>query len=502
MKRDTNARCWGILKLKKALRHFPALNLRQALAVFIMCMVNVPETMFASPCNDFARTMCRIRLEPSRSFIQKTQEPVTRVSIADPEIADVQLITPTQVLIISKKNLGVTNLIIWHGDEQAEVYEVMVYMPEKLMQFVRDRIHAMVPGAAVVVWPAKDGGILLDGEVTSQEMLDRTLQIVGGFVDNSTNLITVRGSQQVQLEVRIAEVSRSGMKEMGLGYLKSNDWGIGVFPSGSVEGNLSPGTRSVVLGEQSGELQQVLTSTMALTSPFGSAFQVALHSVKNDTLSILSILKGQGLARMLACPTLVTMSGQEANFLVGGEFPIPVSNEDGNTNIEFKKYGIMLRFTPTVVGKETITLLVCPEVSAPDYSLSVFSGGVAVPGLKTRRGSTTLQLKDGQTFVMAGLLKEETAVMINKIPFLGDIPILGTLFTSKEFQKKESELMIVVTPRLVGALNPDEVPVLPGEEMHDNISDSDFFLMNKTKSNADIPQDAPPAFVGDIGFSR
>ena len=135
------------------------------------------------------------------------------------------------------------------------------------------------------------------------------------------------------------------------------------------------------------------------------------------------------------------MSGQEAEFLVGGEFPVPMESGDGQTTIDYKTFGIMLRFTPMVVAPETITVQVEPEISNVDYSLAVTSGGVSVPGLKTRRGSTTLQLKDGQTFVMAGLLQEDISTVVNKVPFLGDIPYLGGLFTSKQFQKNESELI-------------------------------------------------------------
>ncbi|WP_269435751.1 type II and III secretion system protein family protein [Desulfosarcina ovata] len=147
----------------------------------------------------------------------------------------------------------------------------------------------------------------------------------------------------------------------------------------------------------------------------------------------------------------------------------------------YKTFGIMLRFTPMVVAPETITVQVEPEISTVDYSLSVTSGGVNVPGLKTRRGSNTLQLKDGQTFVIAGLLQEDSSTVTNKIPFLGDIPYLGSLFTSKEFEKNESELMIIVTPRLVRALNPDEVPRLPGEEEMGVVGDAGFFLKTEPK---------------------
>lgn len=471
---------------------------------------------YSGTCADFAGPGCRIEIEVSKSFVKKTTEPITRVSIADPDIADVRLITPTQVLLVAKKKPGRTSLIVWHEgkaseSERADVYEVIVRVPSNLLQRMNSTLKRLAPGAGVRVVPG-NMGLILDGRVESLAMMDRVVSIAKSFVGNLINLVTVQGSQQVQLEVKIAEVSRSGMKQMGLNFMNFRDWNMGIFSGGSFTGTanltgggtparttteLNPATGVISSTTVAGGAPMQISSLTEVGSPFGAAFQLAFHAVNDDILAILGILKGQGLARMLARPTLVTMTGQEADFLVGGEFPVPVAGESGETNIEFKKFGIMLRFTPTVVGRETITLKVEPEVSNVDYALSVFSGGVAVPGLKTRRGSTTLQLKDGQTFVMAGLLKEETRTVVNKIPLLGDIPILGALFTSKEFQKQETELVIVVTPRLVRALNADEVQPLPGENMNNNVSDLDFFLLNRTESSG-----TPAEFVGETGFSR
>ncbi|QTA86747.1 Pilus formation protein domain-containing protein [Desulfonema magnum] len=493
------------------------LNRCQLFIVFIFLTICVPNVLHASVCDDFAEPSCTIEIEPRKSFVKKTEERVTSISIGDAALADVEMITPTQILIVAKKEMGTTNLIIWYGDDRAEVCEVNVRVVRNLVKEIQKQLEEIVPRARVKVRKGK-AGIILDGEVESQEMLDRVLKLSGTFGVPSLNLITLRGSQQVQLEVQIAEVSRSAEKQMGLGALvnglKLNDhWNIGIMPNGTVAGqswgfseDWETGTARETVNTTVGKItDKALESAIQMSSPYASAFQLALHAVEDNTLGILSILKGQGLARILASPTLVTMSGQEASFLVGGEFPIPLWGE--GLSIHFKKFGVMLRFTPTVVGKETITLQVNPEVSSPDYSLSIFSGGAAVPGLKTRRGSTTLQLRDGQTFVMAGLLKEEERTVINKIPFLGDIPILGSLFTSKEFQKDESELVITVTPRLVRALNPNEVPALPGEQTSGEISDVDFFLLNRLEKEKQLAknnnlENISPAFVGGMGFAR
>lgn len=491
------------------------------LAQFLWTL-NIPALSQAGSCRDFAQSACHIDVELQKSFVKQADETITRVSIADPRIADVELITPTQVLVIAKDRAGTTSLTLWHGDTLAEVYDIRVYASDALIQAIQDRLSRLVPGAKVRVLPAKEG-VILDGEVESQETLERVLTLVKSYVTPANNLMTLKGNQQVQLEVKIAEVSRSGMKQMGLSFLNNRDWTVGVFPSGQVTGSATSDNFHVpsttietidVFGNVSrttteGGTDRILSSIMDIASPFGSAFQVALHAVEDDTLAILSLLKGQGLSRILACPTLVTMSGQEAEFMVGGEYPYPVQGESGQTSIEFKRFGVMLRFTPMVVGKETLTIHVEPEVSSLDFSLPVTSGGVAVPGLRSRRGSTTLQLKDGQTFAMAGLLNEETRTVVNKIPFFGDLPLLGALFTSKEYQRNESELVIIVTPRLVRALNPEEVPLLPGEGENDHVGDVDFFLLNQVSGPVEKPPvglgsetGRVPGFTGETGFSR
>ena len=504
--------------------------------LLIYCFfLNIPQVS-AGSCSDYATSGCTIQIEMYKSFIKKTDKDITRISIANSDIADARVISPRQVLLIGNK-AGSTNLIIWYKndnkkenepeeEELAEVYDVSVYVSYALMNTIHNTIRRLVPDSQVNIQRAKSG-VILDGHVESQQMLERVLNIAKSYVDifDNNNLISIRGSQQVQLEVRIAEVSRSGIKQMGLGFLNNNDWSIGLFSSGEASGTSiaqnmvtpptvtesidSQGTQTTTTSSRGG-ISRGTESIIDLASPFGSAFQIALHAVEDDSMAILSILKGQGLSRILASPTLVTMSGQEAEFMVGGEYPYPVPGSLGQTTIEYKRFGIMLIFTPTVVGKETISIQVQPEVSSLDYSSAVSSGGVAVPGLRTRRGSTTLQLKDGQTFAMAGLINEEVQSVSNKVPFLGDIPILGTLFTSKEFQRSETELVIMVTPRLVRAMNPDEVPSLPGEGDTDNISDADFFLKNrvsnpvkKTNHKPDKKQKkTTPEFSGKTGFTR
>lgn len=481
-----------------------------AAAVFFFLSLFQFAPLFAD-CDGYGSDQCRIRIDLHKSHVQTTDRDITRAAVADPDIADIQVITPRQILLISKGKTGATNLIVWHGDDHADLYEVTVAIPDAYYTAIQNRIDRLVPDADIDVVPGAQG-VLLSGRVESLRMLESVLSSVESFGVPYENLITVAASQQVQLEVTVAEISKSGAKQMGLGFLNNSDLSIGLFSSGSVTGNMT-GSETVVpessyttINTLTGIVTQYtnkggtskdLSSEMELFSPFASAFQLAIQG--NDAMGILSVLKGQGLARVLATPTLVAMSGQEAEFLVGGEFPVPIQDDDAAT-IQFKEFGVLLRFTPMVVDRETITIQVAPEVSTVDYSLSVYSGGVAVPGIKTRRGATTLQLKDGQSFIMAGLLSEEVSSNTSKVPFLGDIPILGTLFTSKEFQKNETELMILVTPRLVRALNPDETPALPGEDHAANVGDADFFLLNR---RLDLePTTGNPEFHGATGFVK
>jgi pilus assembly protein CpaC len=461
-------------------------------------------------------------LEPGKGAVINTKRPISAISVADPELADVHIPenqNERQILLFSKKKTGATNLIVWYQKNAKEsvapydTYEVVVSFPDDTIMRLTQALNGLPPQVCRA-WVRPGGkGILLGGEVDGPETLDAVRKIVAGYVDaNYTDLIVVRGMQQVQLSVRIAEVSRSDLKQMGLGFLLNRDWSIGVLPPGSgATGNITTdsGRRATDTRTGGDRLSSEISGTSSsletgaeLGSAFSSAFQLAVYSLHDNFLGILSMMKGQNLVRILASPTLVTMSGQEASFLVGGEFPVPVSGSDNQTNIDYKNYGIMLRFTPTVTAGETINLQVNPEISNIDYSTAVASGGVAVPGLKTRRASATLQLRDGQSFVMAGLLNEELASIVSKIPLLGDIPYLGTLFTSKEYQKKETELMIIVTPHLVRALNPAEVPSLPGENNMHAVSDSAFFLGNEAEPRAEAAAPGDDQLIGGGGFAR
>jgi len=525
--------------------------------LFIIIFFLLTCCSFAYAANDNIKPAPEIKgVFLGKTFLFETAHDFKRVAVGDLRIANVRAIS-TRQLLIKGLNPGWTNLIIWHNDNvPAQFYDFKVEIDPKMIADVETLIKKLVPASRVRMIPANQE-LLLEGEVESIEDMHRVLQIATAFFsskkkkkeskseegESSTtinigtgksgsdseeggsqlednldmtvavknNLIILKGSQQVQLEVKIAEVSRSNMKKMGLSFLNDRDWSIGVFPTGSADGSMSnEHVRAVRTITSAGIMDQVeggsfIDSAVDIASPFGAAFQVLLHSAGDNSLAMLSILKGQGLAKLLATPTLVTMSGQSASFNVGGEFPVPTTDSEGSTSISYKEYGVLLKFTPTVTGKETITLNVSPEVSSPDWSVGTASGGVSVPGLKSRTAHATLQLKDGQTFVMAGLLKEDSHVVTNKIPFLGDLPVLGTLFTSREVEKNETELVIIVTPRLVQPLNKNELVSLPGDNLIDSVNDFEFFFLNKTGKEAGFKgsdKKPEPKFTGEIGFEK
>jgi len=451
-----------------------------------------------------------LELTAGKSFVLECDEKVVRVAVGDPKIADVRPLNREKVLINAIEP-GTTNLIVWYNDDTTDVYDLTVKYD---IAEIKKKLKEMVPGADVRV-SMSFKVLLVDGYVDDQETMDRVLRVLQAFVgrDYIRNLLVLKGPQQVQLEARIVEISRSDIKRYGLGFLldvqhNGKQIGIGgLLPPGTdrnSDTDLS-GTGGIGVAED-GSTSLLnsfqMTSSYLLSTPFVNAFQIAFHMLDDNISGLLSLLKSQGLATIMAQPTLVAMSGQEASFHVGGTFPVPVTGSYGSTGFEDQEYGVELEFTPTVTGKETIHLVVTTSVSDIDYSTSVTSGGATVPGIVNREASSTLQLKDGQTFAIAGLLKESINSVVNKVPFFGDIPIIGTIFRSKEYLKEETELIILVTPRLVKAMNKNEIPPLPGEMNDFNQNDFEFFLLDRMWKKKRSNSEKIPRFSGPTGFGN
>ena len=298
----------------------------------------------------------------------------------------------------------------------------------------------------------------------------------------------VTGDQQVQLEVRFAEVARSGLREIGVNFFhKSTDGrtvagmtGHGVNPGDFLNTTTNPSMPGTgPYGAWTDRLGARALPPDVHAPQFTDGFNLWVSALVKDFpfSAMLSLLEQTGLAKVLAEPTLVTLSGQQAKFLAGGEIPIPITGGLGQVHVEWKKFGIILEFTPTVIGQETIHLDLKAEVSDIDPTLNVIIAGTTVPGLTSRQSSTTVRLGDGQSFAIAGLLSDKTRSQIDRVPFLGNIPILGALFRSTQFRRDESELLVIVTAHLAHPLAPHQVPQLPTERELNHPSDLELFLL-------------------------
>ena len=446
---------------------------------------------------------------------------LTRVSVAS-DLAEVDAFPPNE-LIITGKRLGTTAITVWRGERRVEIIEVIVGYPHA-------RIAELLAQAMPTIRDLKleDAGthVIIHGEVDSTGDVERAEEIVRGFLPKAgnkeaesgiVNLLRVAGKQQVQLEVSFAEVSRSALKQVGINlWHRSRD----NFTAGLLGPQTTPrtiGTETLIDADPehvAGETTPLTDSnTPVVLPPVVGAFS-ALFSLGNDYefpfAAALSVLANKGYARTLSEPTLVAMSGKKATFLAGGEFPLPLPQALGQVTIEFKKFGVQLEFVPTVVD-DTIQLAVDMTVSDLDFSLGIKLSNVTVPGLTKRHSATTVRLKDGQSFVIAGLLSDKVRSNIDKVPWLGDIPVLGTLFRSTRYQREETELLVVVTARLVRPQG--ERPILPGEFDRTDPSDLELFFLgtheSKPSDDAEVEavtsgggQASAGSPSGPVGFRR
>jgi pilus assembly protein CpaC len=375
------------------------------------------------------------------------------------------------------KKVGMTGISLLGSDKRVMAVinvEVAYDVPA-----LRARIREHVPDSNVDV-SSVNGTILLTGTVPDTPALSKVMAIAEQVAPKAvTNAMSVRGSQQVLLEVRFVEANRDSVRSLGVGWevLGNRFGGISGLP-------LSGGTADT------GGFP--LVNLAGAGTPFGVAVARLLDG--NTTVDVLvQALEERGLARRLAEPNLVALSGDTASFLAGGEFPFPVQANFDKITIEFKKFGVGLAFTPTVLGDGLINLKIEPEVSEIDPNNSITVNGTQIPGLVVRRAQTTLELRDGQSFALAGLLQTTNFSTQAQLPWIGQVPVLGTLFSSNAFQKKETDLVIIVTPKLVRPARPGDRLATP----HDSrlpANDIEFFV----KRQQEIKADRPPPLQGHI----
>ena len=368
-----------------------------------------------------------------KSLVLRSPKPLKRASLANSDIADTLVLSPTQ-LYLNAKVIGATNLTLWGRDGKVfAVYDVVI---QPNITRLKTQIHELFPEEKGIQIRASQEHITLSGSASGPEIITQVVGLANTYAPKKVmNFLQVDGVQQVMLEVKVAEMARGVLKRLGVNFIH--------LASDANQFGLLDDLTS--FDNDDGTITQLLGTSIDLALGFNFGEDVLLLA--------LAALKQHNLTKILAEPTLVAISGQEASFLAGGEFPVPVPQSFGVTTILFKEFGVSLKFNPTVLSGGNILLKISPEVSELDFSNGVNFEGFTIPALLTRKVETIIELKDGQSFAIAGLLQENIREAIAKYPLLGDIPILGALFRSTSFQKNETELIIIVTPRLVKPLD-------------------------------------------------
>ena len=444
-----------------------------------------------------------IAVPVNKSQVIRSDRPFARALIGNPEIADVLPLSSSSLYVLGKK-AGTTSLTLYdRGSNLIAVVDVVVgpdviSLKRQLSQSLGDGVGARISNDSVV----------LEGIVSSAVAADRAVQLAETYAPGKViNLLSLGSAQQVMLEVRFSEIKRGALKDIGFGFFVSND-------SGSLTGAVGGGaslisdrgtttTTTTVDGVTTTvenpnppnlSLGAIIDSFGILTKRFG-AFGLNFDAA-------LNALERKGVITTLAEPTLVALSGETANFLAGGEFPVPVLQDSGSGSngitIEWKPFGVSLAFTPTVLADGVINIIVEPEVSSIDPTASIVVNNLRIPGLQTRRAKTVVELRDGESFAMAGLLRTDFQDTIRQFPILGSIPIIGLLFKSTNFQREETELVIIVTPRLVRPVPAHALKVPTDRAGPPN--EGDLFMLGRTDTGVPpgpgatgIPPAPPPA---------
>jgi len=381
-----------------------------------------------------------------------------RLAISDEKIAQVIPINFRQA-IVNGLTFGQVNLVAWAKKKEGEPERLVafdIYVQSNL-SLIDNQVKVLFPKENIQLSQANNS-VVLSGTVTKPEIAEQVQKIIEAAGLKVTNLIKapVLDAAQVQLQIRVAEVNRSVLREIATAY--------GIV-NGTVPAYISSGGPGVL---NTADLSAGANRSAALGFGILSPLNLFLGNTNNSaaTQAFIRALQTRGAFRELAEPNLIAMHGQKASFLAGGEFPIPIlqSVNAGQSAITviFKEFGVKLEFTPTIIDENHIRLELAPEVSSLNVAAGVIVQGISIPGLRVRRAKTTLELRDGQSFALAGLIDNTEQVSLSKIPLLGDIPVLGELFKSRSFQRNETELLFLATVKLVEPLNPDQLPRLPG----------------------------------------
>jgi pilus assembly protein CpaC len=382
-----------------------------------------------------------LRVMVGKSLLINTTERLRRISITDPAIAFAQVITPTQILVHGKSP-GEVSLLIWDELERSRSFDLRVDVD---VSACAEEEHRVFPDEQIAVTPSR-AAVVLSGHVSTEDVAKRAGELASAYSPKVVNVLTFGpvGAQEVLLQVKFAEVDRSALTQLGVNFISTGAANtIGTVTTGQFGGfgpqTLTPGTSVAANGT---------TATTAPGTTLNNVLNLFLFRSDINLGATIEALQTKNLLQILAEPNLIAVNGKEASFLAGGQFPFPIVQPGAGftaVTISFKEFGVRLQFTPVIMPNGNIHLKVAPEVSTLDFANALTISGFTVPALSTRRAETEFELQDGQSFVIAGLMDNRVTDIYNKIPGLGDIPILGNFFRSKSLQKSNSELMVLCT---------------------------------------------------------
>jgi len=466
--------------------------LTAALLGLTVGLAHVPDVGYAETLRVVKRgTSSTLNVPMNRAVVVESDAPFAELSIANPAIADISSLSDRTIYVLGKSP-GLTTLTLLDANGQL-ITNVDVRVAADISEF-KERLRQILPGERIEVRTANDG-IVLSGIVSSAQKLQRALDLAERYApERVSNLMGVGGIQQVMLKVRFAEMQRTVSKSLSSSLaLNGNMFGGGLGVNGGTNTNNNSGAVSTSLG---GNIPSVNEANGAMLFGFNAG------SVQVGVL--LEALESKGVVRTLAEPNLTALSGQEAKFLAGGEYPIPVSQEDGAITIEFKPFGVELNFTPRVVDGDLINLELDAAVSSLDPTNAATYNNFSISAFKRRETSTTVEMRDGESFAIAGLLQDDFRDVNGQVPWLGDVPVLGALFRSANYQREQSELVIIVTAHLVTPTR-GEALALPTDRVRPP-SEKDLFLNGKVASDGRRPtrgaagEIAKQDFTGSYGY--
>jgi len=404
----------------------------------------------------------------NRAVVVESDTPFAELSIANPGIADISSLSERTIYVLGKEP-GRTTLTLLGGDGRL-ITNVEIHVTPDIAEF-KERLEQILPGEPIEVRTANDG-IVLSGTVSSSAKLDRALQLAERYASGRvSNLMSVGGTQQVMLRVRFAEMQRSVSKQL------SSSVAIGGDALGGDLGTSIGTGAAVTEGGRAG----ALTGALPGANDNQGAMLFGFNAGGLEVGILLEALEERGVVRTLAEPNLTALSGQEARFLAGGEYPIPIAQEENQITVEYKPFGIELNFVPRVLDGDVINLELNASVSSLDPTNGFSQNGFSIDAFSTRETSTTVEMRDGESFAIAGLLSDDFTDLAGQVPWLGDIPVLGALFRSAEYSREQTELVIIVTPHLVTPTR-GEALALPTDRVRPP-SERDLFLFGRVAND-------------------